>query len=707
MALYQLLEDAILERLEERVEGYTDLKFYAHEEGIKIEMPCIIVQAVATGEDPPNSPIYGFDVTVTLRAEVAGEKGLNRADLGELYGFLEDALNDSAALKTALTSGRLKVYGVSYETEDESELDGAAVDRTWSMHVHCTKYTTATTAGVLVGVGADNVAPVIALVGSSSLTLAFGDPYVEYGATATDTEDGSLTANIVTVSTVDAGTPGTYSVTYTVTDSDGASDSIVRWVTVSDPVSQYFAGPSATTGTGDGSYSDPWNLEDALGTDYIATLVSGERLNLLAGTYQKPYASGYAGNWDVDLTGVTVGPWSGNSRYAALIEGGFTVNGTDNIIEDLYFKNLEAPPGGEPTPPGTIPIPTPTNWADWGAVGVYVETTGDDTIIRNCVSEGGSGGFASFSANGVEIYGNVAFDFGWLSTEASPAHGHGLYARPETGQTMRVADNILVNTIGRTDKGNYAAQFYAETPVIGTLTFEDNFAKGSITAQSVNQYIEAVTFRNNIIEEHYVQTAAGLGGSEVGMGRPASVDLTLVHASNTYVNSMAAAINGVWTTESGTGNRVFKTDTAYWRTELRQTPGDSYNEEGIFYDFSVATGTDEATVLLNEYDTTRANIALIDLDRDGTVDVDLSGFLTSGDSYTIYHYKSLLGTAVASGTYTGADVALSIIDEAGPSDLDATDFFVIFKSTTTSASLPAAGAGDIPAAGEGGIPMAG
>ena len=64
--------------------------------------------------------------------------------------------------------------------------------------------------------------PVITLIGDASISLTQGDTYTEQGATASDTEDGDISSAIVIGGdTVDTNTPGTYAVTYTVTDADG------------------------------------------------------------------------------------------------------------------------------------------------------------------------------------------------------------------------------------------------------------------------------------------------------------------------------------------------------------------------------------------------------------------------------------------------------------------------------------------------------
>ncbi|HQQ88899.1 MAG TPA: DUF5011 domain-containing protein [Oscillospiraceae bacterium] len=79
---------------------------------------------------------------------------------------------------------------------------------------------------------AANTKPVITLNGSSSVKIVVGSTYVDAGATATDAEDGDLTASIVTTGTVRTTRTGTYRITYSVTDSNGGTAKVTRTVTV-------------------------------------------------------------------------------------------------------------------------------------------------------------------------------------------------------------------------------------------------------------------------------------------------------------------------------------------------------------------------------------------------------------------------------------------------------------------------------------------
>lgn len=82
-------------------------------------------------------------------------------------------------------------------------------------------------------VAVDNTKPVISLLGVNPIETEWTLPYADAGATATDTHDGSLTHLIVVSNPVNTLEPGTYSVTYNVTDHAGnAADEVVRTVNV-------------------------------------------------------------------------------------------------------------------------------------------------------------------------------------------------------------------------------------------------------------------------------------------------------------------------------------------------------------------------------------------------------------------------------------------------------------------------------------------
>jgi hypothetical protein len=72
------------------------------------------------------------------------------------------------------------------------------------------------------------------LRGAPSVNLTINAPYNDEGATAMDSNDGDLTSRIVVVNPVNTAVIGTYTVTYSVSDTSGnAASPLTRTVTVS------------------------------------------------------------------------------------------------------------------------------------------------------------------------------------------------------------------------------------------------------------------------------------------------------------------------------------------------------------------------------------------------------------------------------------------------------------------------------------------
>lgn len=77
-----------------------------------------------------------------------------------------------------------------------------------------------------------NEAPVITLRGDQNMTLTVGSTYMEPGFTATDINDGNITAKVITSNNINVGTPGAYTVVYKVTNSRGLTTVVTRNVLV-------------------------------------------------------------------------------------------------------------------------------------------------------------------------------------------------------------------------------------------------------------------------------------------------------------------------------------------------------------------------------------------------------------------------------------------------------------------------------------------
>ncbi len=81
----------------------------------------------------------------------------------------------------------------------------------------------------------DSTAPIVSLIGESSITVSQSSTYVDAGATAIDNQDGDLTSSIVTTSDLDTSTLGAYTVVHSVSDAAGNVGSASRQVDVGVP----------------------------------------------------------------------------------------------------------------------------------------------------------------------------------------------------------------------------------------------------------------------------------------------------------------------------------------------------------------------------------------------------------------------------------------------------------------------------------------
>jgi len=159
-----------------------------------------------------------------------------------------------------------------------------------------------------VTVNPDTTAPVITLIGSSTINLNIGDTYNEQGATASDNLDGDLTSSIVISGTVNTASAGTYFVNYNVSDSSGnAAAQVTRTVAVSadttPPVIVLIGASSINLLVGDTYNEQGATATDNIDGDLTSSIVIGGSVNTaVAGTYNITYdVSDSAGNAAVQV----------------------------------------------------------------------------------------------------------------------------------------------------------------------------------------------------------------------------------------------------------------------------------------------------------------------------------------------------------------------------------------------------------------------
>ena len=157
----------------------------------------------------------------------------------------------------------------------------------------------------------DAGAPVITLLGETTINMMIGGTFTDPGATATDEVDGDLTANIVVGGdTVDEGTAGTYVITYNVSDTAGnAATERTRTVIVAadivKPVITLLGDATVNLTVGDTYTEEGATASDDVDGDISANIVvAGDAVDVnTAATYTITYnVSDAAGNEADEVT---------------------------------------------------------------------------------------------------------------------------------------------------------------------------------------------------------------------------------------------------------------------------------------------------------------------------------------------------------------------------------------------------------------------
>ena len=194
----------------------------------------------------------------------------------------------------------------------------------------------------------DSTPPTIALIGSNPVTVEAGGTYTDAGATATDSYDGDLTSSITTTSDVDVNTVGTYTVTYTVSDSSANSATASRTVNVVDttaPVITIIGANPVDVDLG-ATYSDAGaTATDVHDGDLTSSITVSSNVDTnTAGTYTVTYTvSDAAGNQATETRTVNVIDNSNNptTHYIdiqgyAFSPSSITINVGDTIVWTNY-----------------------------------------------------------------------------------------------------------------------------------------------------------------------------------------------------------------------------------------------------------------------------------------------------------------------------------------------------------------------------------
>ncbi|MCY9693042.1 immunoglobulin-like domain-containing protein [Paenibacillus alginolyticus] len=205
----------------------------------------------------------------------------------------------------------------------------------------------------------DTTPPVVTLLGDSTVTLAYGAPFADPGATAHDTLEGDLTASIVVTGTVDNHRAGEYTLQYRVSDSSGNASLIaMRTVRV---LEQVLPGGSDRT-----SPTAPTIQTGVAGWTYgpVSFTLSGST-DLESGVQKYQYKLGAGGEWtDYPGSVVTVDAEGESQVFARALDHAGNISPESSAVVRIYRGTPSLTLLGD----ATMPLEAGSVYADPGVV---------------------------------------------------------------------------------------------------------------------------------------------------------------------------------------------------------------------------------------------------------------------------------------------------------------------------------------------------
>lgn len=179
----------------------------------------VIIKAIGVKDYWDDSEIISSDYTIT---DAVADPVVN------IYGGLYNSTQNITI--TTSTNGASIYYTLdgtepTPENTVSSGIDSitATISNTSTLRIIATKDGMPSSNIVSIDYTIDTEAPVITLVGNTELYIEQNSTYTDEGATATDNIDGEITDSIISSSSVDTSTIGTYAITYNVSDTAGNS----------------------------------------------------------------------------------------------------------------------------------------------------------------------------------------------------------------------------------------------------------------------------------------------------------------------------------------------------------------------------------------------------------------------------------------------------------------------------------------------------
>lgn len=463
----------------------------------------------------------------------------------------------------------------------------------------------------------------------------------------------------------------------------------------------YYAAPTGSA-DGDGSAANPWDLQTALAQPGVVQ--PGDTIWMRGGTYSGEFRGALTGTADLP---VVVRQYPGEH---AAIDGRLDVAG--QYAYYWGFEVLDSDPQRVSAQASSDPTDLPRKRATVFVTGPY------NKIINLVVHDLGDGLFSSAAAEGLEIYGSVFYNNGWLAPDGPK--GHNLYLQND-GPPKTVDDNVLFNSFayGVQIYGTEAATLY-NFRVVGNSIFNSGAGGGAGASPQANILMRGADGRfgqsafvdNNVYHENGLATSVQFGGAGDLPGEDIVFYRNTVQGQLNFNESRRYVVVGNRVTSGPAvlrdqavlvGYRPPDADvsrdalqTNRWDDNVYASPAGN-TQDPFFVGFSPdaptlpfetwqsGTGFDatssyvvgrlpvdparDVVVRPNRYEPGRALITVWNPGDAGNALVDVSGVLSPGDQYEVHHVYDLFGAPVASGTYDGRPVVVPLTPRTAPAPI--------------------------------------
>jgi hypothetical protein len=367
-----------------------------------------------------------------------------------------------------------------------------------------------------------------------------------------------------------------------------------------------------------GTIDDPLKLQQALSSSVI---VGGDTIYLRGGTY--------TGNFISYLNGLSSKILlTSYPEEQAIIDGSLLIRGSNLRIKDIQFLNSAFTTRETDSPsPSTL----------------LIDDEGIGTEIINCVLHDAAGGILSSSENTL-YYGNIIFNTGYKHSLNS--YGHAFYTQNKLTTPKKHVNNIVFNNFG------YGFHCYSSQNNLSSIWIENNivFQSGVLYGWYYpNIHIGGgYGFANPTVlnNKTYYEGSLEFGANQIGYGEANTVTGAKIN-NNYFANKMSLRLTSCIPDEM-TGN-TFVSSTAEY---IEGFESGEYATNTYSYP---NTETNKTFITVNEYETTKAYIAIYNWAGDNTVNVDVSSFLSIGDDYKVtnvqdYFVDIVTGTVGATQT---------------------------------------------------------